>query len=214
MSPVASSRLLAGAILALVLGDPTDACSCTPQHPQMAFCQADVVIRGKFVEVTSLSPASSTQEFESWARYKIKITKTYKGVESSEDVLFTDSLEQEHFCGYQHKVPLNRTEYLIMAERQDGRLILNLCSFVHPWGHVSPSQRRGISQAYGGGCTCQVVPCIFRPCALSGDAQCLWTDGPRHWDWWGPQTQRLACLPHPSQGAPPGADPVCAWEPL
>ncbi|XP_043357067.1 metalloproteinase inhibitor 1-like isoform X2 [Dermochelys coriacea] len=214
MRPVALSRLLAGTILVLVLGDPTAACSCAPQHPQMAFCQADVVIRGKFMGVIPLNSSSSTQKFESWIRYKIKITKTYKGLESQGNGLFIDSLEQETFCGYQHRAPLNREEHLIMAERQDKRLIISFCSFVRPWGRVTPSQRQGISQAYGRGCACQAVPCEFRPCALSGDTQCLWTDGLLDRSWQGPQAQHLACLPRPSKGAPPGADPFCAWETL
>ncbi|XP_030400891.1 metalloproteinase inhibitor 1-like [Gopherus evgoodei] len=216
MSPVTSSWLLAGAILVLVLGDPTDTCSCAPQHPQMAFCQADVMIRGKFMGVTPLSPtSSSTQEFESWIRYEINITKTYKGLESRGDVLFIDSWDQEHFCGYQHPAPLNgEEEYLPPAERQDKRLIISFCSFVRPWGHLPPSQRRGVSQAYGGGCACDVVPCHSPPCELSGDAQCLWTDGLQDWRWQGPQDQTQACLPCPSQGGPPSAGPFCAWEPL
>ncbi|XP_044845076.1 metalloproteinase inhibitor 1-like isoform X1 [Mauremys mutica] len=215
MSPVTLSRLLAGAILVLVLGDPTDACTCAPQHPQTAFCQADVVIRGKFVGVTPLSPtSSSTDEFESWIRYEINITKTYKGLESGGDVLFIDSWDEEHFCGYQHPAPLNGEEYLIMAERQDKRLIISFCSFVSPWGQLPPSQRRGVSQAYGGGCACDVVPCHSPPCELSGGPQCPWTDGLQDWSWQGPQAQTQACLPRPGQGTPPGAEPFCAWETL
>ncbi|CAM4618864.1 metalloproteinase inhibitor 1-like isoform X2 [Lepidochelys kempii] len=214
MSPVALSRLLAAAILVLALGDPTAACSCAPQHPQTVFCEADVVIRGKFMGVTPLNSSSNTQKFESWIRYKIKITKTYKGLESQGNGIFIDSLEQETFCGYQHRAPLNGEEYLIMAERQDKHLIISLCSFVRPWGRIPPSQRHGISQAYGQGCACQVVPCEFRPCELLGDAQCLWTDGLLDQSWQGPQAQRLACLPRPSQGVPPGADPFCVWKTL
>ncbi|XP_038237762.1 metalloproteinase inhibitor 1 isoform X1 [Dermochelys coriacea] len=214
MSPVASSRLLAGAILVLALGDPTAACSCAPQHPQMAFCQADVVIRGRFVGVTSLSHNNSRGESVPWVRHEIKTTKIYKGFEPPADVHFVETPTLESVCGYQPPAPLKGEEYLIMAVRQGERLTVSTCSFVRPWGRVPPSQRRGISQAYGGGCACQVVPCNSMPCALSGDAQCLWTDGLLDRSWQGPQAQRLACLPRPSQGAPPGADPFCAWETL
>nr|XP_005312001.1 metalloproteinase inhibitor 1 isoform X2 [Chrysemys picta bellii] len=210
MSPVASSRLLAGAILALVLGDPTDACTCMPRHPQTAFCQADVVIRGKFVGVTPLSP--SGEEFPSWIRYEINVTKTYKGIGSPGDVLFIDSLEEESLCGYRHPGPLDgKEEYLIMAERQGEPLTISLCSFVRLWGRVPPSQRRGVSQAYGEGCACEVVPCHSMPCKLSGNAQCPWTDGLQDWNWQGPQAERQACLPRPSQ---PLEDSFCAWETL
>ncbi|XP_065279114.1 metalloproteinase inhibitor 1 [Emys orbicularis] len=210
MSPVASSRLLAGAILLLVLGDPTDACTCAPQHPQTAFCQADVVIRGKFVGVTPLSPSS--KEFQSWIRYEINVTKTYKGIRSLGDVLFIDSWEEESLCGYRHPAPLDgKEEYLIMAKWQGKPLIISLCSFVRPWGSVPPSQRRGVSQAYREGCTCEVVPCHSMPCELSGDAQCPWTDGLEDWNWQGPQAERQACLPHASQTL---EDRFCAWETL
>ncbi|XP_050783946.1 metalloproteinase inhibitor 1 isoform X1 [Gopherus flavomarginatus] len=214
MSPVTSSRLLAGAILVLVLGDPTDACSCAPQHPQTAFCQADVVIRGRFMGITPLSHNSSRGESVPWVRYEIKTTKIYKGFEPLTDVHFVDTPALESVCGYQHPAPLKGEEYLIMATQQDERLTVSACSFVRPWGRVPPSQRRGVSQAYEGGCACQVLPCLFMPCSLSGDAQCLWTDGLLDRSWQGPQAQRLACLPRPSQGAPPGADPFCTWEPL
>ncbi|XP_053870992.1 metalloproteinase inhibitor 1-like isoform X2 [Malaclemys terrapin pileata] len=179
----------------------------------MAFCQADVVIRGKFVGVTPLSPTRSTEEFESWIRYEINVTKTYKGPESPGDVIFIDSWQK--FCAYQHSAPLDgKEEYLIMAARQGEHLFISLCSFVHPWGSVPPSQRHGVSQAYREGCACEVVWCRSMPCELSGDAQCPWTVGLEDWNWQGPQAERQACLPHPSQGAPHGAHPVCAWETL
>uniref|UniRef100_A0A8C4YJ78 Uncharacterized protein n=1 Tax=Gopherus evgoodei TaxID=1825980 RepID=A0A8C4YJ78_9SAUR len=126
--------------------------------------------------------------------------QTYKGLESRGDVLFIDSWDQEHFCGYHASHSLCP---LPPAERQDKRLIISFCSFVRPWGHLPPSQRRGVSQAYGGGCACDVVPCHSPPCELSGDAQCLWTDGLQDWRWQGPQDQTQACLPCPSQGGPP-----------
>ncbi|XP_074873666.1 metalloproteinase inhibitor 1 [Carettochelys insculpta] len=214
MSPVTSSRLLASAILILALGDPTAACTCAPQHPQMAFCQADVVVRGRFMEVTPLKHNSSSGESAPWVRYEIKTTKAYKGVESLGDIRFIDTPALESVCGYQHLAPLKGEEYLIMATRQDQRLMISACSFVRPWGRVSPSQRRGISQAYGGGCTCEVVPCNSMPCVVSGDMQCLWTDGLMDRSWRGPQAQRLACLPRPSLGVPPNSDPFCTWETL
>lgn len=35
--------LAAGCLLLLtLLGDPTEACSCAPTHPQTAYCNADV----------------------------------------------------------------------------------------------------------------------------------------------------------------------------
>ncbi|XP_026503064.1 metalloproteinase inhibitor 1-like, partial [Terrapene carolina triunguis] len=169
---------------------------------------------GKFVGVTPLSP-SGPEEFQSWIRYEINVTKTYKGIGSLGDVLFIDSWEEESLCGYRHPAPLDgKEEYLIMAKRQGKPLIISLCSFVRPWGSVSPSQRRGVSQAYGEGCACEVVWCHSMPCELSGDTQCPWTDGLQDWNWQGPQAERQACLPHPSQGAPHGAHPFCAWETL
>ncbi|XP_075774699.1 metalloproteinase inhibitor 1 isoform X2 [Pelodiscus sinensis] len=214
MSPVASNRLLAGAILVLALADPTAACSCAPEHPQTAFCQADVVVRARFVRATPQSHNGSSETSVPWVRYEIKPSKTYKGVQSVGDVRFLYTPALESVCGYLHLAPLKEEEYLIMAKWQDQRLMISTCSFVRPWARVSPSQRRGISQAYAGGCACEVVPCNSLPCAVSGDAQCLWTDGLLDRSWQGPQAKRLACLPRPSQGAPPSADPFCTWETL
>ncbi|CAM4618930.1 unnamed protein product [Lepidochelys kempii] len=213
MSPVASSRLLAGAILVLALGDPTAACSCAPQHPQTAFCEADVDDSGRFVGVTPLSHNNSRGESVPWVRHEIKTTKIYKGFEPPTDVHFVETPALESVCGYQPPGLLKGEEYLIMAVRQGERLTVSTCSFVRPWSRVPPSQRRGISQAYGGGCACQVVPCNSMPCTLSGDAQCLWTDGLLDRSWQGPQAQRLACLPRPSQGHPPGPTPSAPGRP-
>ncbi|XP_067408382.1 metalloproteinase inhibitor 1 [Emydura macquarii macquarii] len=214
MSPVTWKPLLAGAILVLALGDPTAACSCAPQHPQMAFCQADAVIRGRFVGVTPLNLNNSSGVSMSWVRYEIKVTKIYKGFEPLRDTGFVDTPALESLCGYRHLEPLKGEEYLIMAMRQGEHLTVSTCSFVRPWTRVPPRQRRGISQVYAGGCACNVVPCNSMPCVLSSDNQCLWTDGLLDRSWGGHQAAHLACLPRPSQGAPLGTDPFCAWEPL
>uniref|UniRef100_A0A8C4YRG3 Metalloproteinase inhibitor 1 n=1 Tax=Gopherus evgoodei TaxID=1825980 RepID=A0A8C4YRG3_9SAUR len=91
-------------------------CSCAPQHPQMAFCQADVVIRGRFMGITPLSHNSSRGESVPWVRYEIKTTKIYKGFEPLTDVHFVDTPALESVCGYQHPAPLKGEEYLIMGK--------------------------------------------------------------------------------------------------
>uniref|UniRef100_A0A8C8VIK4 Metalloproteinase inhibitor 1 n=1 Tax=Pelusios castaneus TaxID=367368 RepID=A0A8C8VIK4_9SAUR len=214
MSPVTWNPLLAGTILVLALGDPTAACSCAPQHPQAAFCQADAVIRGRFMGVTQLSRNISSQESMPWIRYEIKASKIYKGSETLGDIRFVDTPALDSLCGYQHPAPLKGEEYLIMAMRQDEHLTVSACSFLRPWARVTPRQRRGISHAYMGGCACNVVPCNSMPCVLSSDDQCLWTDGLLDRRWAGPQAQRLACLPRPSQGASQTNGLFCTWETL
>ncbi|XP_053145080.1 metalloproteinase inhibitor 1 isoform X2 [Hemicordylus capensis] len=201
--------LAAGCLLLLtLLGDPTAACSCAPRHPQSAYCNADVVIRAKFVGVSKQSLNVSIGEPVWMVRYEIKTTKVYKGSEQVQDVRFLHTPAMESICGYKHKGSFKGEEYVIAGMLEDESLYITACSFIQPWTELSPAQRRGLSLDYSKGCNCTIMACTSMPCSVSSDSQCLWTDGIMSQLWEGAQAKRLACLPRSEK---PG---LCTWQAL
>ncbi|XP_006036368.1 metalloproteinase inhibitor 1 [Alligator sinensis] len=201
--------LLAGLALLLARGSPTSACSCAPQHPQSAYCQADLVLRARFM---GLSQASSNAS-ASYVRYEIKTSKVLKGPVSGQDLRYLETPTLESLCGYQHAAPLRGEEYVVAASFEDGRATVTSCSFIQPWAELSLGQHRGLMQAYEKGCHCQVLPCQALPCTVTSDSQCLWMDRLSGHGWQGTQAQRFACLPH--SRSPPGPTPglpLCTWQ--
>ncbi|XP_028922849.1 metalloproteinase inhibitor 1 isoform X1 [Ornithorhynchus anatinus] len=185
--------LLASVLLCPALVPPSQACSCAPQHPQMAYCNSDVVIRGKFVGAAQPGQNDSLQHHR---QYEIKMTKVFKGFEALgnlADLRFLYSPTLESMCGYEHKSLNKSTEYLIAGRLHEGQVHVTTCSFIQPWSSLTPAQRQGFTQLYKTSCDCEVVPCTGIPCSVSGDLQCLWTDRVnsrlgRH-----PQAQQYAC---------------------
>ncbi|XP_042309215.1 metalloproteinase inhibitor 1 [Sceloporus undulatus] len=202
-----SGFLTASFLLFALLGDPTEACSCAPRHPQSVFCYADVVIRGKFVAVSQESVNISAGEPVWWIRYEIKTIKVYKAPEEMQDVHFLHTPAMESICGYEHK-GLKGEEYVIAGMLEGDRVMISACSFIQPWAQLTLAQKRGLSSDYSKGCNCTIVPCTSMPCSVTSDNQCLWTDGimSRVWDQF--QAKRLACLPWPRK---PG---LCTWQSL
>ncbi|XP_077185543.1 metalloproteinase inhibitor 1-like [Paroedura picta] len=199
--------LLAASFLLLsLLGDPAAACSCAPRHPQTAFCNADVVIKGKFVGVSKQPLNISIGEPVWWVRYEFKTTKVYKGPEEMQDVRFLNTPAMESVCGYEHKAPLKGEDYVVAGMLEGDDVMITSCSFIQPWAQLSPAQRRGLSLKYSKGCNCTIMACTSMPCTLTSDSQCLWTDGIMTRIWDGSQAKRLACLPR--------SDSLCAWQSL
>ncbi|XP_044287408.1 metalloproteinase inhibitor 1 [Varanus komodoensis] len=195
-------------LLLMMLGDPTTACSCAPRHPQSAYCNADIVIKAKFVGVTKELVNISIGEPVWWMRHEIKTTKVYKAPAHMQDVQFLYTPAMESVCGYEHKGTLKGEEYIITGMLEGDRVMITACSFIQPWAQLSVAQKRGLSSEYSKGCNCTVVPCIAMPCFVSSNNQCLWTDGiiSRIWDDF--QAKRLACL---SQSESPS---LCTWQSL
>ncbi|KAJ6652985.1 hypothetical protein lerEdw1_010254 [Lerista edwardsae] len=188
--------LAAGCLLLLtLLGDPTEACSCAPTHPQTAYCNADVVIRAKFV--------GDSMEFP-WKRFEIKTAKVYKGSEALQELRFLYTSTVGHLCGYE-KEPRQGEDYVIAGKQYINRTIINLCSFIQPWAELSPEQRRGLSLDYSKGCSCTVSikPCYSTPCSIKSDSLCLWDQNLN-----GIQAKTLACLPKS------GIPHACSWQSL
>ncbi|XP_062975594.1 metalloproteinase inhibitor 1-like [Elgaria multicarinata webbii] len=198
--------LVASFLLLTLLVDPTAACTCAPRHPQSAYCNADIVIKGKFVGVSKELLNISIGEPVWLMRHEIKTTKVYKGPEEMQDVQFLHTPSMESLCGYEHKGTLKGEEYIIAGMLEGNRVIISACSFIQPWAQLSAAQKRGLSSEYSKGCNCIVVPCTSMPCSVSSDNQCLWTDGITSRIWESIQAKRLACLPR--------SEKLCAWQSL
>ncbi|XP_060108359.1 metalloproteinase inhibitor 1 [Heteronotia binoei] len=196
--------LAASFLLLTLLGDPTTACSCAPRHPQTAYCNADIVIRGKFMGVSKQPMNISLGEPIWLVSYEFKAIKMYKGPEEMQDVYFLNTPSMESVCGYDHKAH-EKGDYVVAGMMEDDKMMITTCSFIQPWASLSPAQRRGLSLTYSKGCNCTILPCIST-CTMTSDSQCLWTDGTMAKTWDGNQAKRFACLPRSDSSG------FCTWQ--
>ncbi|XP_053329448.1 metalloproteinase inhibitor 1 [Spea bombifrons] len=175
-------------------------CSCSHVHPQSAYCNSAVVIRGKFVAQTD------SEKREHWNQYRIKTTKVFKAPEDMGDIEVVHTSKTESLCGYEHKSTNRSEEFLITGSIVDGMVVITACGFIAPWDSLTIFQKKGFSQMYEKGCSCQIVPCYSVPCEVTSDQQCLWTDHlmQRSSTGAGSQASSLACLDM-GKG-------LCTWE--
>ncbi|KAK1150573.1 metalloproteinase inhibitor 4-like [Acipenser oxyrinchus oxyrinchus] len=191
-------------LVALSFGGLTEACSCGPQHPQTAFCNSDVVIRGKIVGSEEANLENRTDGTGMWLRYEIKQTKMFKGFESVSDVQYLYTPHDGGLCGFEPSDATKQTEFLFSGMvTAGGRLTVTVCSFIQPWKKLSPAQRKGIMHTYKHNCDCRITPCNSIPCELSTEAECLWTDGLFSRGWDHVLARQYACV---HQG-----DGTCSW---
>ncbi|XP_061892314.1 metalloproteinase inhibitor 2-like [Entelurus aequoreus] len=174
------------------LQEGAQACSCAPLHPQMAFCQADVVIKAKVVA------GKVVGEFNNSIKYDIKQTKMFKGPDGHFDTIYTAS--NPSTCG----VTLTKgVEYYITGRlNSDGTLHVSLCNYVEPWESMSVIQKK-LVQRYTKGCGCQIARCTSVPCGINSPAECLWTDWLTENSVYGEQAKHFACIKR--------SDGSCAW---
>ncbi|XP_072420828.1 metalloproteinase inhibitor 2-like [Chiloscyllium punctatum] len=171
-----------------------EACSCGPTHPQQAYCQADVVIKGKIVssKIITLGNSSDTNP-QQWIQYEVEQDKMYKGSEKIERVREVYTPRGDFVCGMVLGPDQMDEAYVLSGTMgSDGKIFINICGLNKAWRELTPAQQLSLDGSYEAGCQCTVVPCLWLPCKAAND-QCLWTDGVLNGNWLGAQTQRFTC---------------------
>lgn len=157
------------AALFLGFAASSQACSCTPQHPQEAFCNARFVIRAKVL----------SQEVVGYEKViGLRILKTFKGatvLNKTDGVGFHGSNQGSPFakvytardgagCGLDWIQ--NNKRYVIFGRLRKGKLWVSFCDFVQEWSQVlnRHALRVGIRRFFGQNCDCQLAPCYGIDC--------------------------------------------------
>ncbi|KAI7804049.1 TIMP metallopeptidase inhibitor 2b precursor [Triplophysa rosa] len=178
-----------------------EACSCSPTHPQQAYCNADIVIRAKVVghkEVVTGNDINGNPV--KMILYDIKQTKMFKGPDGEIDTIITGP--SAALCGVH--LDSNDKEYLITGNLDsNGTLRVNLCDYIESWESLSLTQKKSLGQRYQMGCECKIIPCSVIPCSITDAAECLWTDWVVEGTVQGPQAQYYTCIKR--------HDGSCSW---
>ncbi|KTG37007.1 hypothetical protein cypCar_00024542 [Cyprinus carpio] len=193
-----SVRSCIGTLVVLVLfrvGEIAEACSCSPVHPQQAFCNADVVIRAKVVGKKEVDSGNDIYGNPiKRIQYEIKQIKMFKGPDRHIDVVFT---APSLFC--LHIVFSGKGE-------ANGKMHVTLCDLIMPWESMSATQKKSLIQRYEMGCDCKastITRCATFPCEISAPEECLWTDWVTEKIIHGRQSDHYACIKR--------GDGSCAW---
>uniref|UniRef100_A0A670HVN9 Metalloproteinase inhibitor 2 n=1 Tax=Podarcis muralis TaxID=64176 RepID=A0A670HVN9_PODMU len=166
MSATLPSLLASLAVLLLGRMDRlADACSCSPVHPQQAFCNADVVIRAKAVSEKEVDSGNDIYGNPiKRIQYEIKQIKMFKGPD--QDIEFIYTAPSSAVCGVTLDVT-GKKEYLIAGKSEgNGKMHITLCDFIIPWDSLSATQKKSLNQRYQMGCECKVINQIMRPFQL------------------------------------------------
>ncbi|XP_052426678.1 metalloproteinase inhibitor 2 [Carassius gibelio] len=201
-----SIRSCIGTLVVLVLfrvGDIAEACSCSPVHPQQAFCNADVVIRAKVVGKKEVDSGNDIYGNPiKRIQYEIKQIKMFKGPDHHIDVVFT--APSSAVCGVTNLDTSGKKEYLISGKGEtNGKMHVTLCDLIMPWESMSATQKKSLSQRYQMGCDCKITRCATFPCEISTPEECLWTDWVTEKIIHGRQSDHYACIKR--------GDGSCAW---
>lgn len=178
------------------------ACSCSPVHPQQAYCDADVVIRAKLVEKKVVVTGNDINGNPiKMIQYDIKQMKMFKGPDREVDTILTGS--SSSLCGVNLESS-GENEYLITGHLDsNGTLRVNLCDYVETWESLSMTQKKSLGQRYQMGCDCKIIQCPFIPCSINDPSECLWTDWVMEENLQGTQAQYYTCNKR--------HDNSCAW---
>ncbi|NP_776898.2 metalloproteinase inhibitor 3 precursor [Bos taurus] len=170
------------------LGDwGAEACTCSPSHPQDAFCNSDIVIRAKVVGKKLLKEGP----FGTMV-YTIKQMKMYRGFTKMPHVQYIHTEASESLCGL--KLEVNKYQYLLTGRVYDGKMYTGLCNFVERWDQLTLSQRKGLNYRYHLGCNCKIKSCYYLPCFVTTKNECLWTDMLSNFGYPGYQSKHYACI--------------------
>lgn len=173
------------------------ACSCSPAHPQQAYCDAKVVIRAKLVE----KKVVVTRNDAKMVQYDVKQIKMFKGPDREVDTILTGF--SSSLCGVNLETS-GENEYLITGRLvSNGTLSVNLCDYVKTWESLSMTQKKSLGQRYQMGCDCKIVQCPSIPCSINNPSECLWTDWVMEEKLQGSQAQYNTCIKR--------HDNSCAW---
>ncbi|XP_045840127.1 metalloproteinase inhibitor 2 [Meles meles] len=197
-----SLRLALGLLLLGTLLRPADACSCSPVHPQQAFCNADVVIRAKAVSVKEVDSGNDIYGNPiKRIQYEIKQIKMFKGPDK--DIEFIYTAPSSAVCGVSLDVG-GKKEYLIAGKAEgNGKMHITLCDFIVPWDTLSTTQKKSLNHRYQMGCECKITRCPMIPCYISSPDECLWMDWVTEKNINGHQAKFFACIKR--------SDGSCAW---
>ncbi|KAM4535443.1 metalloproteinase inhibitor 2-like [Fundulus diaphanus] len=203
MSCTMHSCLVALAILFLWrVEEMAEACSCSPAHPQQAFCNSDVVIRAKVVGMQEVDSGNDVYGNPiKRLRFDVKQIKMFKGPTQDIDAIYT--APSSAMCGVTLDTD-GKKEYLITGKLEvDGTMHVTLCDFIEQWETLSAMQRKSLTQRYETGCDCRITRCTSIPCMISSPTECLWTDWVIEKTVNGEQAKHYACIKR--------SDDSCAW---
>ncbi|KAM9346376.1 metalloproteinase inhibitor 2b [Symphorus nematophorus] len=202
MSWTANSCFVTLAILFLWrVEEIAEACSCSPAHPQQAFCNSDVVIRAKLVGEQEIDVGNDIYGNPiKRIKYDIKQIKMFKGPNQDIDAIYT--APSSAVCGV--TLETNGKEYLVTGKLEaDGTMHITLCDFIVPWEDTTATQKKGLTDRYEMGCGCKITRCTSIPCMISSPAECLWLDWVIEKTYSGEHAKHFACIKR--------SDDSCAW---
>ncbi|XP_077313007.1 metalloproteinase inhibitor 2 [Lithobates pipiens] len=179
-----------------------DACSCSPVHPQQAFCNADIVIRAKAIVGKEIDSGNDVYGNPiKRIQYEIKQIKMFKG--PAEDIQYIYTAASSAVCGVTLETG-GKKEYLIAGKAEGtGKMHITLCDFVWPWESLTQTQKKSLNQRYEMGCECKISRCPSIPCYVSAQDECLWTDWMTEKSIHGRQAKHYACIKR--------SDGSCSW---
>ncbi|XP_059413488.1 metalloproteinase inhibitor 2-like [Carassius carassius] len=179
-----------------------EACSCSPEHPQQAYCNADIVIRAKVIGQKDVVTGNDAYGNPiRMIQYDVKQIKMFKGPDGDIDAILTGP--SPALCGVSLE-STGKKEYLITGNMDsNGTLRINLCNYIESWESLSLTQKKNLGPRYQMGCDCKVVQCPMIPCSINDPAECLWTDWVMEGTVHGTQFQHYTCIKR--------SDSSCAW---
>nr|XP_056703170.1 metalloproteinase inhibitor 3-like [Euleptes europaea] len=161
-----------------------EACRCLCNHPQVAFCTSDNVIRAKVVDKKLMKDRAFRE-----MQYTVEQMKMYKGFEKMPHVQYIYTRGS-----WEAKLEVNKYQYLITGQVHDGKVYTWLCELNKKWDQLTLAQRKGLDHHYNRGCGCKINRCYPLPCAETSKNECLWRDMLSGFDHSGPQSKYFACI--------------------